>query len=463
MEIQHRSLGFRATENRGRGKLGRRVTALGLGACVAMSTLSACAPGSDPGTTTATPVNVSTQLTSEKVQLTIAAESGVELSGKLAAEFTKQHPNITFNITQDNFQNLDANAPKLLASDTPPDLIRLAMLGSTVKNGLVANLDPWAKAYGWDKWPASQLAPLRMSQDGVRGSGSLYQVGFGYQVTGVYMNKKLAAQLGISAAPATLSELQDDLAKAKAAGITPIMQGNKEGHVLFALQSVMAQYADKTQFRDWLMAKPGSSFNTPGNVKASDLVRQWADAGYFPSDMNAIDYAAMTSQFQDGKGLFTFNGNWAAADYQKKLGNDVEFFLAPPLQKGAPHVATGTANSFAMAAKSKHQNEAAFFLNWVHTDPAARQIVVDVTGAPPGGDPNQAQPTVSSPLIAEVLQGYAEIGKEDGQVDFLANTTAGIFAGALIPDSQLLVTDKMTGQQFAEAVQTFFEKELKNQ
>jgi multiple sugar transport system substrate-binding protein/raffinose/stachyose/melibiose transport system substrate-binding protein len=253
------------------------------------------------------------------------------------------------------------------------------------------------------------------------------------------------------------------MAKAKASGITPVMQGNKSGHVLFALQAVINQYADKAQLQDWLFAKPGSSFNTPGSVKGADLVRQWADAGYFPSDINAIDYAEMQSRFEAGTSLFTFDGSWTAANYQKKLGNDVAFFLVPPANRGDKHVAMGAANSYSVAAKSKHQNEAAYFLNWTHTDPAARQIVVDATGAAPGGDPNQAQPTTSGALIAQVLQGYAEIGKEDGQVDFLANTTAGIFSGALIPDSQLLVTDKMTGQQFAEAVQAFFETELKNQ
>jgi multiple sugar transport system substrate-binding protein/raffinose/stachyose/melibiose transport system substrate-binding protein len=408
-------------------------------------------------------VHVSTELTTEKVQLSIADETGSGLTDKLADEFTKQHPNITFNVNHDTFDNVVANTPKLLAGDAPPDLVRLPMIGATVKNGLLANLDPYAKAYGWDKWPASPLASLRETPDGVRGSGSLYQLGLGYQVTGIYMNKKLASQLGISGTPKTLSELQNDMAKAKASGITPVMQGNKSGHVLFALQAVINQYADKARFQDWLFAKPGSSFNTPGSIKGADLVRQWADAGYFPSDINAIDYAEMQSRFEEGKGLFSFDGSWTAANYQKKLGNDVAFFLVPTANKGDKHVAMGAANSYSVAAKSKHQNEAAYFLNWTHTDPAARQIVVNVTGAAPGGDPNQAQPKTSGALISQVLQGYAQIGKEDGQVDFLANTTAGIFSGALIPDSQLLVTDKMTGHQFAEAVQAFFLTELKNQ
>jgi multiple sugar transport system substrate-binding protein/raffinose/stachyose/melibiose transport system substrate-binding protein len=224
----------------------------------------------------------------------------------------------------------------------------------------------------------------------------------------------------------------------------------------------MNQYADKEKFLDWMFNKPGATYNTPGNVKGAELIRKWADAGYFPSDINAVDYFTFVSRFQDGGGVFTFNGNWEAANYAKKLGKDVTFFLVPPTEKGGDHVAMGAANSFSVAAKSKHLNEIAYFLNWVHTNDKARQIVVDVTGAAPGGDPAQAQPKVEKGSITEqVLASAAQIAKEDGQVDFMANTTAGIYAGAIIPESQLLVTSKISGQEFVDKVQAFYEQEVK--
>ncbi|GAA2056043.1 MULTISPECIES: ABC transporter substrate-binding protein [Leifsonia] len=444
-----------------RGRRVRGAAAAGLIASLTALVFTGCAPGSSTsGATTAT--DVSTKLTTDKVQLTIADETGFPLTDDLTKEFTKQHPNITFKITRDTFQNLTANAPKLLASSTPPDLIRLPTLGDTVKDGLVANLDPFFTAYGWDKWSPAQLAPLRMTKDGVRGSGSLYQLGLGYSVTGIFMNTKLAEQAGITAPPETLGELEADFAKAKAAGIAPLIEGDKDGVVNFTVQAAMNQYADKAKFLDWMFNKPGATYNTPGNVKGAELIRKWADAGYFPSDINALDYFTFVSRFQDGGGVFTFNGNWEAANYAKKLGKDVTFFLVPPAEKGGDHVAMGAANSFSAAAKSKHLNEVAYFLNWVHTNDKARQIVVDVTGAAPGGDPAQAQPKVEKGSITEqVLAAAAQIAKEDGQVDFMANTTAGIYAGAIIPESQLLVTSKISGQEFVDKVQAFYEQEVK--
>ena len=454
-----------ATSRTRSGTGSKRFTARRSAALLAMTTgavlaLAACAPGGS-GTATTSSTDVSTELTKDKVELTIADETGFPVTEKLADEFTKQHPNITFTINRDTFANLTANSPKLMASDDAPDLIRLPTIGDTVTDGLLANLDPYFDAYGWDTWSESQLAPLRVSDDGVRGSGSLYQLGLGYSVTGIYMNTELAAQAGIDAPPATFGELEDDFSKAKAAGLLPVMAGDKDGVVNFVVQAAMNQFADKDEFASWIFNEDGATYDTPGNVKGAELIKSWADAGYFPSDINAIDYASFVSRFQGGEGVFTFNGNWAAADTQEKMGDDVAFFLVPPAEAGGKHVAMGAANSFSVPAKSKHINEIVYFLNWIHTDDAARQIVVDVTGAAPGGDPAQPMPSVEpGSLIEDALEMSATVGADDGQIDFMSNATAGIYAGAIIPESQLLATGKISGEDFVAAVQKFYEQEL---
>jgi multiple sugar transport system substrate-binding protein/raffinose/stachyose/melibiose transport system substrate-binding protein len=422
--------------------------------------LAGCAPGAAAPEET-DGVEVSTELTDEEVVLTIADETGFPVTDALTEEFTRQYPNVTFEITRDTFQNLTANAPRLLAGENPPDLIRLPTIGDTVKDGLLANLDPYYEAYGWDAWPASQLSPLRMTDEGVRGSGSLYQLGLGYSVTGVYMNLALAESLGIEEPPATIAEMEEMMEAAKAAGILPIMAGDSDGVVNFVVQAAMNQYADQDEFLSWMFNEPGATYNTPGNVQGAELIRKWADAGYFPSDINAIDYFTFVTRFSEGEGLFTFNGNWAAAGYQEALGDDVTFFLAPPVNEGDRFIAMGAANSFSVAAGSDNLNEIVYFLNWIHTNPEARQIIVDITGASPGGDPSLPLPEVApGSLIEKALEMSAQIGADNGQVDFMANTTAGIYAGSIIPESQLLVTSQITGQEFVERVQAFYEQEI---
>ena len=60
----------------------------------------------------------------------------------LADEFSKQFPNVTWNIREDQFSNLIAQTPRLLTSDNPPDLIRLPTMVGLVKDGLLLNLEP---------------------------------------------------------------------------------------------------------------------------------------------------------------------------------------------------------------------------------------------------------------------------------------------------------------------------------
>ncbi len=162
----------------------------------------------------------------DPVVLNAMFETGFDIPFKLSDEFTKQFPNVTWKISQDQFANLISTTPRLLAGDNPPDLIRLPTMVSLVKDGLLKNLDEYVTAFGWDKWPAAQLAQNRVGTDGTRGAGSLYAAGLNYSLTGVFYNKQLATQIGMTAPPKTVAEFEDFLAKAKAANLLPIMQWN---------------------------------------------------------------------------------------------------------------------------------------------------------------------------------------------------------------------------------------------
>ena len=177
----------------------------------------------------------------DPVALNSYFETGFPLPSKLAEEFTKQFPNVTFDIKEDQFANMMENSPRILSEDNAPDLIRLPSLTDLVANNLLLNLDSYFTEFGWDKFPAGQLVQLRVEEGGrPRGTGSLFAMGLNYSMTGVFYNKELAAQLGMTEAPKTLAELDALMAKAKEAGIQPIMQWNKgTAGLAFPLQNLM--------------------------------------------------------------------------------------------------------------------------------------------------------------------------------------------------------------------------------
>jgi raffinose/stachyose/melibiose transport system substrate-binding protein len=423
------------------------------------------APPTEPPPTTApttAPVATTPNCGTDPVLMNAYFETGFTLPFSLTVEFTKQFPNVTWDIKQDQFTNLINETPRLLASDNPPDLIRLPTFVTFAKDGLLKNLDDYATAFGWNDWPVP-LGFVKLDSNGVRGSGSLYAMGLNYQLTGVFYNKKLAAQIGMTEPPKTVDEFEALLAKAKDAGLLPIMQWGsaKSGMGLaFPLQQLMAAYGPTEPINDWIFQKPGATIDTPTNLTAAQHLEQWIKNGYFPSDINAIEYTDSNSRFVGGEGVFTFNGDWENADYDTNMAGNTGFFVFPPAVAGDQPAAMSGPLTFGIAATAKHADCAAFFFNWVATNPTARQIDVTVGGSNPGGPANASVPTVpAGSITAETLAGGPVVGAN--AMDFIANATSSIFAQGWTPELQKMVGGQQDAAGLLKAVQAEYERELK--
>lgn len=391
-------------------------------------------------------------------------ETGFPLPKTLADEFTKQYPNVTWKIREDQFAVITQNAARTLA-DNPPDLMRLPQLSGLAKDGVLKNMDSYSTAFGWDKWPSSQLSQMRVNTDGSRGSGPLLAMGLNFSMTGIFYNKKLATQAGITAPPTTLAELDTDLAKAKAAGIVPIAQfnGGATGGLAFPLQNLMSVYGSPSTINDWIFDKPGATINTPTNVQAAQHLQQWIKAGYFASDVNAMDYATMMSRFIGGKSLFIFDGDWESGNLDKQMAGNVGFFLTPPVKAGGPQAAMSAPLTYGIAAKAPHADCAAFFLNWVATNKKARDIDVTVGGSHPMGPADAYMPTVAAGTVtAQTLAAGAKVAKDNGTMDFIANATGAVYAKSWTPQLQELVAGKNAPDAMLKTVQSDYQSELGN-
>ena len=398
------------------------------------------------------------------VTLNAYFETGFDIPFKLSEEFTKQYPNVTWDIKQDQFTNLMTATPRLLSGDTPPDLIRLPSMVSLVKDGLLKNLDEYASAFGWDQWSAAQLAQNRVAEDGTRGSGSLYAMGLNYSMTGVFYNKELATKIGMTAPPTSVAEFDALLAKAKDAGELPIMQWNATasgGGLAFPLQNLMAAYGPTPPINDWIFQKTGSTIDTPSNLTAAEHLEGWVKSGYFPKDANAIEYTDANARFGKGEGVFMFNGDWQNATYDKDLPNNVGFFVFPSAQPGGSVAAMSAPLTYGIATQAKNADCAAFFFDWVARNETARQINVDIGGSNPGGPTDLPVPSAASGSVTnETLAAGNEVAKDDGGMDFIANATGSIFAQGWTPELQKMIGGKQDAAGLLKAVQAEYEKEL---
>ncbi len=400
----------------------------------------------------------------EPVTLNAYFETGFDIPFKLAEEFTNQYPNVTWDIKQDQFTNLINSTPRLLSGDNPPDLIRLPTMVSFAEQGLLKNLDEYAEAFGWNDWPVPQLNQNRVAEDGTRGSGSLYAMGLNYSLTGIFYNKELAAQIGMTEPPATLAEFEELLAKAKDAGLLPIMQWGsaKSGMGLaFPLQALMASVGPVEPINDWIFQKPGATIDTPSNLVAAQHLEQWIKNGYFPPDINAIEYTDANARFGKGEGVFIFNGDWQNAGYDTDMPGNVGFFLMPPAEEGGAPAAMSAPLTFGIAARAKNADCAAFFFNWVATNEVARQINVTIGGSNPGGPSGLPMPAVAEGSVTnETLAAGVIVGEAGTSMDFIANATSAIFAQGWTPELQKMVGGRQDAAGLLKAVQEEYEREL---
>lgn len=391
-------------------------------------------------------------------------EQGFPIVNALAEEFTAQNPNVTFDITNDDFATLTTNMPRILA-DGSADIVRVPQLVDLVNDDLLANLDSYATAFGWDQWPAAQLAQMRVDEDGRQGSGTLYAQGLNYNMTGVFYNKELAAQAGITDVPTTLADFDADLQAVKDAGLTPIAQfnGGETGGLVFPLQDLMASYGETSAINDWINQKPGATIDTPSNLQAADHLQRWVEAGFFADDVNAMDYSTMMSRFTEGEAVYIFDGDWESGNLDTAMPGNVGFFLVPPVEEGGSFGTMSAPLMYGISANAENPDCAAVFLDWVATNDAARTIAIEGEGggSHPMGPIDAFLPDVDPDSVrAATLAAGAALGEVNGAMDFIANATGSIYARGWTPQLQALVAGEQDAGGLLTAVQAEYEAQI---
>jgi len=450
------------------GLLGRCSSAAGLlAATLAMAvTTSAPAASAAPASGSA---SFAANCGTKPVTLQAYFETGFPDVIDLTQLFTKQYPNVTWKIREDAFAVITSDAPLVLSGPNPPDLMRMPQINGLVKDHLLKNLDGYYKTFGWDKFPASDLEQLRVDPSGSpQGVGPLWAMGINYSMTGVFYNKALAAKIGMTTAPTTLAQLDADLAKAKAAGILPVEQFDSAGNggLIFPLQYLMADYTIQNSgsvgpINSWVLDQPKATVVTAANNEAAQHLDQWIKDGYFNSDANAVDYPTMMGKFEKGTGLFIFDGDWESGNLDHNFPGKFGFFLFPPITAGGKHGAMSAPLTYGISATAKHADCAAFFLNWVETNPAARALNVAVGGSNPGGPASLPIPAVKpNTVTAQTLAAGQVIAKQNGAMGFIANATGPIDAEAWTPNVQKLFAGQEAASDLMKTVQADYEQEL---
>lgn len=443
---------FGGPEQSGGGMRRRGIVTLsGAAGVAAVLAVAACGgPGSAGAgsSSVAAPSAVNTNVGNTSASLTLFGAAGLKsYSQGLADAFTTKYPKISVKLQVEADNNYNTVLPRLLASDNPPDLAAPADLLGEVKDGLLTNLDTYAKAYGWDtKVPSTVLAAGRVS-NGVVGTGSLYTAGGAAgPLVGVFYNRELAAKVGMTQAPASLDELEALMGRAKAMGITPIVASNSDGLIGHLYSLLLSNYMGSQKVLDVTWHASGATLDTVEAKAATARLAKWMKAGYFNSDANAVNQDASYGQFAGGRGLFMVQGTWIIQSLPKSFDGKYGIFAFPPNQADGKQASmTGNSLAFAIAAKSEQKDAAALFLDFLAGPEAA--AVAAQNGYPSAIGSTVRSWSIDAPIADQIQAGYSKVAADNGFSNWLQNATKD-----MTPVETAQLQSLLAGRTTADAV-----------
>ncbi|MGN8027560.1 extracellular solute-binding protein [Microbacterium sp. 22242] len=154
------------------------------------------------------------------------------------------------------------------------------------------------------------------------GQDDLYALPTEFNIEGLWYNKKLLADAGVTEAPKTWDELVADAAKLKSGGVQPFAADGKDG---WPITRLVGDYIFRDLGQDALkdVADGKAKLTDAKYVKAADAVADLGKKGYFGDAVGSVDYNAAMNEFLTGKAGFFYMGSWALANFNDKTQNKI--------------------------------------------------------------------------------------------------------------------------------------------
>jgi raffinose/stachyose/melibiose transport system substrate-binding protein len=142
-----------------------------------------------------------------------------------------------------------------------------------------------------------------------------------YNIEGIFYNKKIFAQNGISV-PKTWDDLVAAAAKLKAAGVQPFTAGGKSG---WPVSRWVGAYVFRSLGGDAMaaVANKSAKLSDPPYVAAAQAIQDLGKAGYFPVGVASEDLPTAYNDLVTGKTAMEYQGTWLLANINDPTQNTV--------------------------------------------------------------------------------------------------------------------------------------------
>lgn len=241
----------------------------------------------------------------EQVSITFWSLDNDTWIDKATQEFMDANPNISVEVVKYGVDPIKEALKVAASSKTLPDMWFTwgGSLGSFYpENGLTLDLSQVAIDHNWsEKYNQAAI-------DMVTFDGKISGVPYNLNVLNMWYSKDAYEKAGLHP-PTTFEEFEAQLETLKAAGITPLAFGGKNGwHIMRLTEQLLELYAGP-KLHDKLNNLE-VSWNDPAVVQTFAKLKEYTEKGYFPKGHVAMDQSEAINTIYPGTSALVIEGPW---------------------------------------------------------------------------------------------------------------------------------------------------------
>ncbi len=283
-------------------------------------------------------------------------------------EYMEENENINIEV-----EALDEEAYKTkfkaYSMEGMPDVVSIwgqpSFLDEVLEAGVLAELD---------EADYSDYGFISGSLEGFKKDGELYGLPRNTDVAAFYYNEKMFKDNKWEV-PATYDELLALAKTIKDAGIVPLaMDGGDGWPMAVYLSDILYKLAGSDYASIISEAISSGDFTDENLVKATEILKETADAGLFQSGYDSQDYGTAQNLFTNGQAAMFYMGSWEASmalneDIPEEVRTNIRMFTMPVIDGGkgtAADIAAWNGGGYGVSANSEVKEEAIKFLNYMY-------------------------------------------------------------------------------------------------
>ena len=283
-------------------------------------------------------------------------------------EYMEENQNVTIEV-----EALDEEAYKTkfkaYSMEGMPDVVSIwgqpAFLDEVVDAGVLAELNQGDYA---------DYKFIEGSLNGFTYDGKLYGLPRNTDVACIYYNQKMFEDNQWDV-PETYDELLELAGKISDAGMIPMaMDGGDGWPMAVYLSDLLFQLAGTESSEIIADAIATGDFTDENLVKATEILKESADAKLFQNGYDSQDYATAMNLFTNGQAAMFYMGSWESSmalneDIPEEIRENIRVFTMPSVKAGKAaktDIAAWNGGGYGVSAKSEIKEEAVKFINYMY-------------------------------------------------------------------------------------------------